>query len=91
MYRVAQVVQVCHLRRWGVADREAPDLNDLVSSTRAANLVGVSVETIKKWRQRGHLIVSGLDDHQRPRYRWIDVVRAEKKVRQSGRPRRAVA
>lgn len=59
----------------------APDLEEMISSTRAANLVGVSVETIKKWRQRGHLEMKGLDERGRPMYRWIDVVRAERATR----------
>lgn len=59
----------------------APDLNELIGSTRAANLVGVSVETIKKWRQRGHLETKGLDERGRPMYAWIDVVKAERATR----------
>lgn len=69
----------------------APDLDDLIGSTRAANLVGVTVETIKKWRQRGHLETKGLDERGRPMYRWIDVVRAELATRDKAPPRRFAA
>jgi predicted site-specific integrase-resolvase len=59
----------------------APDLDEFLTTTRAANLIGVKVETIRKWRERGHLEVKGLDERGRPMYRWIDVVRAERATR----------
>lgn len=59
----------------------APDLDELIGTVRAANLVGVKVETIRKWRQRGHLEVKGLDERGRPMHAWIDVVRAERATR----------
>lgn len=64
----------------------APDsLTELVDTTAAANLVGVSVETIRKWRQRGKIEVKGLTPTGRPMYRWIDVVRAERATRDKAR------
>lgn len=63
----------------------APDLDELISSTRAANLVSVKVETIRQWRSRGHLEAKGLDEHGRPLYRWIDVVKAERATRDKAR------
>ncbi len=59
----------------------APDLDELIGSVQAANLVGVKVETIRKWRQRGHLEVKGLDERGRPMHRWLDVVKAERATR----------
>lgn len=64
----------------------APDLlESLVSSAEAANLAGVKVDTIRKWRERGHLEPAGLTAKGRPLYRWIDVAKAERATRDHAR------
>jgi predicted site-specific integrase-resolvase len=64
----------------------APEsVDELLTTARAANLVGVSVETIRQWRHRGHIEVKGLTEHGRPMYRWLDVVLAERATRDKAR------
>lgn len=57
------------------------DLDELVSTTDAANACSVSVSTVRAWVARGHLVASGLDERRRPLYRLIDVLRAERATR----------
>lgn len=57
----------------------------LISTTDAANLAGVSVAAISNWRDRGHLPVSGRDQRGRPLYRWLDVAKAEHATRRHAR------
>ena len=65
------------------------DVNALLSATEAAGYAGVSVAVICKWRERGHLPVAidargaEIRDKQgRPRYRLLDVAKAENATRQ---------
>lgn len=67
------------------------DVFALVSASEAAAYAGVSVAAICKWRERGHLPVardkSGQeirDSRGRPRYRLLDVAKAENATKQRG-------
>jgi hypothetical protein len=61
-----------------------PDVDALLSASEAAAYAGVSVSAIGNWRDRGHLPVAK-DEHGqeirdrrgRPRYRLLDVAKAE--------------
>ena len=57
------------------------DLDTLISTTEAANRIGVSAATIRSWDARGHLVRSGLDERNRPLYRMIDVLRCARDTR----------
>jgi DNA-binding transcriptional MerR regulator len=59
------------------------DLDQLVSTVEAANIVGVEPTTIRQWKTRQILAPSGLDKHKRPLYRLLDVMQAEQKTRRS--------
>lgn len=50
-------------------------LDNLVSTSEAADICGVASETIRTWRHRGQLDPSGTDDFGRPLYKLIDVLR----------------
>lgn len=85
----APTLQVVGLSHWGgQLTVYAPDgLNTLVSTTQAAEIAGVKVSTISKWRERGLIKPSGLDERQRPLYRLADVVKTERATRnRSWRP-----
>lgn len=65
------------------------DVNALLSATEAAGYAGVTVAAVCKWRERGHLPVAKdeqgneIRDRQgRPRYRLLDVAKAENATRQ---------
>ena len=65
------------------------DLNALLTATEASRYAGVSVPVICKWRDRGHLPVAIdaqgkeiRDKRGRPRYRLLDVAKAENETRQ---------
>ena len=65
------------------------DLNALLTAKQAAQYAGVSIPVICKWRERGHLPVAtderGIeirDERGRPRYRLLDVAKAENATRQ---------
>ncbi len=67
------------------------DVNALLSAKEAAGYAGVSIAAICKWRERGHLPVAtdaqGVeirDDRGRPRYRLLDVAKAENATKQRG-------
>jgi hypothetical protein len=67
------------------------DLNALLSGKEAAAYAGVTVAAICKWRERGHLPVATdehgqeiRDAHRRPRYRLLDVAKAENATKQRG-------
>ncbi|MDX2538867.1 MerR family transcriptional regulator [Streptomyces scabiei] len=45
--------------------------------TVSANAAAVTPQAICNWRARGHLKVSGLDEHDRPLYALPDLARAE--------------
>lgn len=56
-------------------------LDNLVSTSEAADACGVAVSTIRVWVNRGYLEPSGLDHNNRPLYRLIDVLRTERSTR----------
>ena len=65
------------------------DLNALLTAKEAAGYAGVSIAVICKWRDRGHLPVATdaqgseiRDGRGRPRYRLLDVAKAENATRQ---------
>jgi hypothetical protein len=65
------------------------DLNALLSATEAAAYAGVTVNVIVNWRNRGYLPVARdgqgreiRDKQGRPRYRLLDVAKAENATRQ---------
>lgn len=66
-------------------------LDDLVSTTEAANRIGVGKSTIAMWANRGHLKPSGLDQQDRPLYRMIDVLRAARDIRHRAIGRNRIA
>jgi predicted site-specific integrase-resolvase len=73
----------------GVTALPPLDIYALVTATEAASLAGVSVAAICKWRERGYLPVAVdedgneiRDEHNRPRYRYIDVAKAEARTRE---------
>jgi excisionase family DNA binding protein len=47
----------------------------------AADLTGVSPQTVYSWVRRGHLKVEGLDHRGQKLFRHLDVARAEKATR----------
>jgi DNA-binding transcriptional MerR regulator len=57
------------------------NLDNLVTTTEAADACGVGKSTISMWAKRGHLSPSGLDEHNRPLYKLIDVLRAARDTR----------
>ena len=56
----------------------------LLTTSEAARLVGVSVNTIYSWRNRGHLASQGLDERGYPLHTREAVRAAEKLVRGNG-------
>lgn len=67
------------------------DLNALLSATEAADYAGVSVNVIVNWRNRGWLPVATdrdgreiRDGRGRPRYRLLDVAKAENATKRRG-------
>lgn len=69
----------------------APDvLQSLVTATEAAAHAGVKAATVRSWASRGHLAASGEDDHGRPLYKLLDVVKAERATRDHARRSYAV-
>ena len=65
------------------------DINALLTAKEAAGYAGVSIAVICKWRERGHLPVARdaagkeiRDERGRPRYRLLDVAKAENATRQ---------
>ncbi len=67
------------------------DVNALLSGKEAAAYAGVSIPVICTWRKRGHLPVA-TDEHGneirdkqgRPRYRLLDVAKAENATKRRG-------
>jgi len=64
------------------------DVNALLTAKEAAGYAGVSIAVICKWRERGHLSVATdeqgreiRDERGRPRYRLLDVAKAENATR----------
>ena len=67
------------------------DVNALLTAKEAAGYTGKSIAAICKWRERGYLPVATdakgqeiRDDRGRPRYRLLDVAKAENATRQRG-------
>ena len=67
------------------------DVNALLTAKEAAGYAGVTIAVICKWRERGHLPVATdaqgneiRDERGRPRYRLLDVAKAENATRQRG-------
>ncbi len=67
------------------------DVNALLTAKEAAGYAGKSIAAICKWRERGYLPVATdakgqeiRDDRGRPRYRLLDVAKAENATRQRG-------
>lgn len=56
-----------------------------ITTADASHLAGVSVATIRKWVQRGHLAVDRRDHLGRPLFRWLDVAKAERLTRDHAR------
>lgn len=56
-----------------------------ISTADASHLAGVTVATIRKWVQRGHLNVDCRDGLGRPLFRWLDVAKAERLTRDHAR------
>ncbi len=57
----------------------------LWTTAEAAEAAFVKPRTIRNWALRGHLAPAGLDDSNRPLYRAIDVIHAERKTRERAR------
>lgn len=67
-----------------------PDtLDDLITTTEAANEIGCTPQAISNWADRGYLKPSGLDEQYRPLYKRIDVLRAERDRRRNALGKRA--
>lgn len=67
------------------------DLDALLTATQAAAYARVTVNVIVNWRNRGHLPVATDDQGQeirdrkgRPRYRLLDVAKAEHATKRRG-------
>lgn len=67
-----------------VPSQERP-FDQLLYTADAATHAGVSVATIRKWVQRGHLTVDRRDQLGRPLFRWLDVAKAERATRDRAR------
>lgn len=66
-------------------DNPLDRLNELISTTEAAALAGVTVAAVSNWRDRGILPAAGTDERGRPLYRFIDVAKAERATRDKAR------
>jgi hypothetical protein len=67
------------------------DVNALLTASEAACYAGVSVNVIVNWRNRGHLPIATdaqgqeiRDKQGRPRYRLLDVAKAESATKRRG-------
>ena len=60
-----------------------PDIFALLTASEAARYAGVSPQAIVNWRRRGHLEATLTP--QGPRYRLVDVARAEHATRRRAR------
>ena len=61
------------------------DLDDLWDTKQAAKQARVLPGTIRQWVHRGHLQVAERDQHGRPRFKPLDVARAEYATREHAR------
>jgi len=55
-----------------------------LTTAESAAFVGVSVNTIYTWRNRGHLVAQGLDERNRPLHTREALRDAERRVRENG-------
>ena len=72
------------LRRFRVVIMPPGRADGYLTTTEAARLAGVSVNTIYTWRNRGHLVAQGLDERGRPLHTREAVRAAERRVRENG-------
>ncbi|MFI2078471.1 MerR family transcriptional regulator [Streptomyces triculaminicus] len=63
----------------------------LWTTAQAAEAAGVTPEVIRGWAFRGHLVRANSSRCRIPRYRAIDVVKAEKATRERARRRYTAA
>jgi len=68
------------------------DLDALLTASQAARYAGVTRSAVTKWHARGHLPIARdeegreiRDGHGRPRYRLLDVAKAEAKTSKAAR------
>lgn len=66
-------------------DLELLDVDQLLTPAEAARHAGVKPATIRKWKERGLLKPDGYDAAGHPKYRLIDVARAEYATRARAR------
>lgn len=57
------------------------DIDALLATDEAAEYAGVEAGTIRQWAYRGHLAPYERDHAGRPRYRLLDVAKAEHAAR----------
>lgn len=65
--------------------------DELVDTPTAAEAVFVHPATIRSWKAKGLIKPSGLNQYGHPMYRFIDILRAEQKMRKRGMPRRKIS
>jgi hypothetical protein len=58
---------------------------DGLTTEEAAGLAGGTSAVIRVWVHRGHLVLASRDEHGRPRYKALDVAKAEAKTRRHTR------
>ncbi len=87
------IVTVGGFRVSGGARVELLDVNQLLTYEQAARQAGVTVPTVRMWKNRGHLpVAQNPDGHdiyvgRSPRFRLLDVARAEHATRHAARRR----
>ena len=64
---------------------ETIDVNAKLTAAQAAKYAGVTVQAIVNWRNRGHLQPVDYTPGGRPRYRLLDVAKAEHATRRRAR------
>lgn len=64
---------------------ETIDVNAKLTASQAAKYAGVTVQAIVNWRARGHLRPVDYTPGGRPRYRLLDVAKAEHATRRRAR------
>lgn len=82
---------ICHfqVRREMQSVLTPEGLNQLLTTSEASTIFGVTAATIRKWAQLGKVEPAGIDRGGRKLYRLIDLARYEKETRvSSGRENR---
>ena len=84
MYALGQFAPgaFCVLRAGGAMRPTRGD--GFLTTAESAALAGVSPATIRKWRERGHLVPQGLDERRRPLHTAAAVREAEQRAREAG-------